>query len=72
MPPGLLPLFARVATASFCAFALLGLFTSLAPSLLANEAGVSDHAVAGWSRRWRWHPRPSPSSSCGRCPTEPQ
>jgi MFS family permease len=39
--------FAAAATAAFAGFAVMGLFTAVAPSLLAGVIGISNHAVAG-------------------------
>ncbi|HEX5144073.1 MAG TPA: MFS transporter [Mycobacterium sp.] len=39
--------FAVAATAAFAGFAVMGLFTAVAPSLLAGVIGIGNHAVAG-------------------------
>ncbi|MCX5043579.1 MFS transporter [Aldersonia sp. NBC_00410] len=47
VPAAIRPLFIRAAIAAFAGFAVFGLFTSVAPSFLAQIIGVSNHAVAG-------------------------
>lgn len=47
VPTGIRPAFALLAAAVFCAFALLGLFSSLVPSFLGNQLQETNHAVAG-------------------------
>jgi MFS family permease len=47
VPAGIRPAFASLATAVFCAFALLGLFSSLVPSFLGDQLRETNHAVAG-------------------------
>jgi MFS family permease len=47
VPAALRPAFVRAATVALCGFALLGLFTSLVPSLLAGELHTTNHALAG-------------------------
>jgi MFS family permease len=58
VPAAQRPLFLAAATAAGVVFALFGVFTSVAPSLLAGVLHNDSHAVAG---RWR-----SPSSARGR------
>jgi MFS family permease len=47
VPPEVRGVFAPVAVAGFAGFALLGLFTAVAPSFLASTLGELDLAVAG-------------------------
>jgi MFS family permease len=47
VPAGIRPAFALLAAAVFCAFALLGLFSSLVPSFLGDQLREANHAVAG-------------------------
>ncbi|MBD0322915.1 MAG: MFS transporter, partial [Aldersonia sp.] len=47
VPAEIRPLFVRAAIAAFAGFAVFGLFTSVAPSFLAQIIGVDNHAVAG-------------------------
>jgi MFS family permease len=47
VPAGIRPAFASLAAAVFCAFALLGLFSSLVPSFLGEQLRETNHAVAG-------------------------
>lgn len=47
VPAEIRALFVRAAIAAFAGFAVFGLFTSVAPSFLAQVIGVSNHAVAG-------------------------
>ncbi len=47
VPAGIRPAFASLAAAVFCAFALLGLFSSLVPSFLGDQLRETNHAVAG-------------------------
>ncbi len=47
VPPEIRALFLRAAIAAFAGFAVFGLFTSVAPSFLAEIIGVDNHAVAG-------------------------
>ena len=47
VPAGIRSAFALLAAAVFCAFALLGLFSSLVPSFLADQVQETNHAVAG-------------------------
>ena len=47
IPRDLWSLFLRAAIAGFAGFAVLGLFTAVAPSFLASVIGVGNHAVAG-------------------------
>lgn len=47
IPPGVRAVFVPAATAGFAGFAVLGLFTALAPRILAEILGNPDHAVAG-------------------------
>jgi len=39
--------FVVAATAAFAGFAVMGLFTAVAPSFIAGVAGIDNHAVAG-------------------------
>ncbi|MCX2714590.1 MFS transporter [Mycolicibacterium sp. J2] len=39
--------FLTAATAAFAGFAVMGLFTSVAPAFVANVAGIGNHAVGG-------------------------
>lgn len=47
VPPEVRDVFVRAATAGFAGFAILGLFTAVAPAFLAQIVGVRSHAVAG-------------------------
>lgn len=47
MPPASRPAFLAAGLGAFAAFALFGLFTSLAPTFLHDAFGESDHLVAG-------------------------
>lgn len=47
VPPQLRHVFAIAAAAGFCGFAVMGLFTAVAPTFLASLIGVTNHAVAG-------------------------
>ena len=47
VPGDMRPLFIRAALAAFAGFAVLGLFTSVAPALLGEELGVTSHAAVG-------------------------
>ncbi len=47
VPPAVRPVFVTAALAAFAGFAVTGLFTSVAPSLLTNVIGIGDHALAG-------------------------
>ena len=40
-------MFITAALAAFAGFAVTGLFTSVAPSLLTNIIGIGNHALAG-------------------------
>jgi MFS family permease len=47
VPDEIRPLFIRAAMAAFAGFAVLGLFTAVAPALLGEELGVTSHAAVG-------------------------
>jgi MFS family permease len=47
VPHEMRPIFIRAALAAFAGFAVLGLFTSVAPALLGQELGVTSHAAVG-------------------------
>lgn len=47
VPPQLRRVFAISAAAGFCGFAVMGLFTAVAPTFLTSLIGVTNHAVAG-------------------------
>jgi MFS family permease len=47
IPPEARAVFLTAATAAFAGFAVMGLFTSVAPSFVANVAGIGNHAVGG-------------------------
>ncbi|MUL79304.1 MFS transporter [Mycolicibacterium sp. CBMA 226] len=47
VPPQLRHVFAIAAGAGFCGFAVMGLFTAVAPTFLTSLIGVTNHAVAG-------------------------
>ncbi|WP_252444476.1 MFS transporter [Pseudonocardia humida] len=47
VPPPVRAVFAGAVTAGFAGFAVLGLFTAIAPRIVAEITGVDDHAVAG-------------------------
>jgi MFS family permease len=47
VPAPVRAVFVSAATAGFAGFAVLGLFTALAPRIVAEILGVPDHAVAG-------------------------
>ncbi|KAB7760288.1 Predicted arabinose efflux permease, MFS family [Mycobacterium sp. 283mftsu] len=47
VPPRLRRVFAISAAAGFCGFAVMGLFTAVAPTFLTSLIGVTNHAVAG-------------------------
>ena len=47
VPPQTRSIFVVAATAAFAGFAVLGLFTAVAPSFLASVIGIGNHAVAG-------------------------
>ncbi|MCV7214591.1 MFS transporter [Mycobacterium crocinum] len=47
VPPEVRSVFITAALAAFAGFAVTGLFTSVAPSLLTNIIGISNHALAG-------------------------
>jgi MFS family permease len=47
VPPEVRAVFIPAALSAFAGFAVTGLFTSVAPSLLANIIGIGDHALAG-------------------------
>lgn len=47
VPAEVRPVFLTAALAAFAGFAVTGLFTSVAPSLLTNVIGVGNHALAG-------------------------
>ncbi|MBZ4488044.1 MFS transporter [Microbacterium sp. cx-55] len=47
VPPASRGAFVAAGFGAFAAFALLGLFTSLAPTILGSTFGVTDHLVAG-------------------------
>jgi len=47
VPPQVRSVFTTAATAAFAGFAVMGLFSAVAPSFLAKVIGISNHAVAG-------------------------
>jgi MFS family permease len=47
IPPEVRPVFMIAATAAFAGFAVMGLFSAVAPSFLSNVIGIANHAVAG-------------------------
>jgi MFS family permease len=47
VPAEVRPAFVRAATAGFAGFAVLGLFTAVAPAFLGQVLGVTDHLVTG-------------------------
>ncbi len=47
VPPEVRSVFITAALAAFAGFAVTGLFTSVAPSLLTNIIGIGNHALAG-------------------------
>ncbi|MFD9380175.1 MFS transporter [Streptomyces sp. NPDC059999] len=47
VPPDIRGVFVPCALAAFAGFALLGLFTSIAPSFVSETLGVTNHATAG-------------------------
>lgn len=47
VPPEVRPVFLIAALAAFAAFSVTGLFTSVAPTFLAEVIGIDNHAVAG-------------------------
>jgi len=47
VPADVRPVFLTAATAAFAGFAVMGLFTSVAPSFVAGVIGIGNHAVAG-------------------------
>lgn len=47
VPPPVRAVFVSAATAGFAGFAVLGLFTAVAPRIVAEILGMSNHAVAG-------------------------
>lgn len=47
VPAEVRPVFLTAATAAFAGFAVMGLFSAVAPSFLSNVIGVSNHAMAG-------------------------
>jgi MFS family permease len=47
VPPEVRPVFVVAALAAFAGFAVTGLFTSVAPSMLTNIIGIGNHALAG-------------------------
>lgn len=47
VPAEMRPVFVTAATAAFAGFAVMGLFTAVAPSFVAGVIGISNHAVAG-------------------------
>ena len=47
VPAEIRPIFVRAALAAFAGFAVLGLFTAVAPAFLGGVMGVSSHAVVG-------------------------
>ncbi len=47
VPAEVRPVFVTAATAAFAGFAVMGLFTAVAPSFVAEVMGIPNHAVAG-------------------------
>ena len=47
MPPETRSVFVVAATAAFAGFAVMGLFTAVAPSFIARVIGIGNHAAAG-------------------------
>jgi MFS family permease len=47
VPPAMRPTFVRAALAAFAGFAVLGLFTAVAPAFLGQELGVTNRAAVG-------------------------
>jgi MFS family permease len=47
VPQEMRPIFVRAGLAAFAGFAVLGLFTAVAPALLGQELGVTNHAAVG-------------------------
>jgi MFS family permease len=47
VPSGLRPVFITAATAAFAGFAVMGLFTAVAPSFVSEVIGIGNHALAG-------------------------
>jgi MFS family permease len=47
VPAEVRPVFTTAATAAFAGFAVMGLFTAVAPSFVSGVIGISNHAVAG-------------------------
>lgn len=47
VPPQTRSVFVVAATAAFAGFAVMGLFTAVAPSFIARVIGIGNHAVAG-------------------------
>lgn len=47
VPPQTRAIFITAATAAFAGFAVMGLFTAVAPSFLKSVIGISNHAAAG-------------------------
>jgi MFS family permease len=47
VPPEVRPVFVVAATAAFAGFAVMGLFTAVAPSFVSGVIGIENHAVAG-------------------------
>jgi MFS family permease len=47
VPPEVRQVFVTAATAAFAGFAVMGLFTAVAPSFVSGVIGITNHAVAG-------------------------
>lgn len=47
VPAQIRPVFSTAATAAFAGFAVMGLFSAVAPSFVSNVIGIGNHAVAG-------------------------
>jgi MFS family permease len=47
VPAEVRPVFVTAATAAFAGFAVMGLFSAVAPSFLSDVIGIGNHAVAG-------------------------
>lgn len=47
VPAQIRPVFVTAATAAFAGFAVMGLFSAVAPSFVSNVIGIGNHAVAG-------------------------